>query len=561
MSKDSRIQPHAPGDGKGPNNNQPIRKRNSFLDYLGLPRFKDKWPGHKTSHQSLTAQAPPHLAGPPVISQPYTSIINDTQSCSTSVPEDKSLPIPPALVESISDIFLENLPRPVIKTDVPALRDRFEVTQQLVYCCRLLIDSQAFISPAGAAAEGRTEESASDIQQACRTESQDSRVNGPQALETNEIEHAWIKVIGQDPIQKDHLRWLVTKVVQEFAKDDIKGPALIKEIVILGPVLDRDTYRSLLSCFITKFEGDTILDIALLQGLVQLVEYASPGYLVGDDLVRTLTALRQRLRETRKASSESTYQILIAICRLLDVMVNSSVKGVNRLEQHQPLVTALRELKDSDDPILRFQVDYALQACQYIPDDESTLQAVLRFSGGRSMAALGAASICKLDPANLFNSLDTLRRAAGQAYEVTKWMLEGMEASQNGRFGAMQSLVHGLHKGTKHEWYLTLLAAKTFVREGRLAEFNQTVCVANCRDERSFQLGICQILGEIAMDVLWDPLTRRHAVDFLRALYMTPPGWKQHTVVKQWVHAVFTQLSELPDADIKDHVLVSPAAA
>ncbi|KAF9091907.1 hypothetical protein BGX29_010712 [Mortierella sp. GBA35] len=83
-------------------------------------------------------------------------------------------------------------------------------------------------------------------------------------------------------VQKDsapqlHLRWLVTKLVEDFAKDDLKGPTLISEAVILGPVLDRDIYRSLFSCFIAKFEKATILDVTLLQGFVQLIESASSG--------------------------------------------------------------------------------------------------------------------------------------------------------------------------------------------------------------------------------------------------------------------------------------------
>ncbi|KAH7056815.1 hypothetical protein BKA57DRAFT_214105 [Linnemannia elongata] len=553
MTNDLVIQPHIPGDGNDPNENQSSRKRDIFVDYLGLGRPKNKKPKHETSDQAYTAQVPSQPTASLAILQTGENITNDSQLVPTSSPEDKTFQTPLAMAKSISDIFLENMPKPVVKADLPALLDRIEVTQQLVYCCRLLINSQAVISPAGAAAKEHTKEIVSDIPELCRMESQDSGVNGLQAWEPNETECAWIRDIGQDPVRQGHLRWLVTKVVEEFAKDDVKGPALIKEIAILGPILDRDTYRSLLSCFITKFEQDTILDVTPLQGLVQLVECASPGYLEDDDLVKTLAVSRQRLRGTHIPSSEHMHQILIAICRLLDVMVNNSVKGLDRLEQLQPLVEALTELKDIDDPILRYQVDYALQACQYIPDDESTLQVVMHFSGGLTMAALGAASVCNLDPANLFNSLDTLRQAAGQAFEVTKAMLEGVEASQRGRFGAMQSLLHGLRRGAKHEWYLTLLAARTFVREGRLAEFNQTVCGAKCRDERSFQLGICQILGEIAMDALWDHLTRKLAVDFLGALYSTPPGWKQHTVVKQWVHAIFAQLAELPDADIKDH--------
>ncbi|KAG0294666.1 hypothetical protein BGZ97_005026, partial [Linnemannia gamsii] len=561
MNKDSPIQTRAIGGGNDLNNNEPIRKRDKFLhflDFFGLPKSKTKGLNNQASNQTLSTQVLPLAAESPTISKPSSSPIGNSASDNSSAPEGKPLTPLPAEASSISDIFSENPPKPVIKTDLPALMDRIEVTQQLVYCNRLLIDGQSTILRANAA-KGPSDESVSETQGVSSSESQDSTVQGVQAWEPDEAERAWIKAIGQDPLQRDHLSWLVTKVVQEFAKDDLKGPSVISEVVILGSVLDRDTYRSLLSCFITKLSADTILDVALLQGIVQLVEVASPGYLEDDDLVKTLAVLRQRLQGTHRSSSELLYQILIAISRILDVMVNSSVRGVNRIEQHLPLVTALTGLKgsaDTTDPILHFQVDYALQACQYIPDDESTLQAVLRFGGGLAMAALGAASVCKLDPANLFDSLDTLRQAAGQAYEVTKSMLEGMEASQKGRFGAMQSLLHGIRKGTKHEWYLTLLAARTFIQEGRFIEFNRTVCEAQCRDERAFQLGVCQILGDVAMNPLWDLLTRQHAVDFLGALFRTISGWRQHLEVKQCIFVLLTQLSGLQDATVKDHALV-----
>ncbi|KAG9063930.1 hypothetical protein KI688_004044 [Linnemannia hyalina] len=68
-------------------------------------------------------------------------------------------------------------------------------------------------------------------------------------------------------------------VVEAFITDDIKGSAIIAEVDILGPILDRDTYRSLLSCFISKFEQVTILDSNLLQGLIQLIECVSHGSL------------------------------------------------------------------------------------------------------------------------------------------------------------------------------------------------------------------------------------------------------------------------------------------
>ncbi|KAG0291715.1 WD_REPEATS_REGION domain-containing protein [Linnemannia gamsii] len=237
-------------------------------------------------------------------------------------------------------------------------------------------------------------------------------------------------------------------------------------------------------------------------------------------------------------------------------MINCMVKDLNRTEGHQPLACILTELKDTEDSILQFQVNYALQALQYVPDDESTLQAVLRFAGGVTMGTVGVASICKLDPTNLFNSLDTLRQAAGQSYEVTKSILEAKEVSQKGCSGAMQSLLKGIRAGTRHEWYLTLLAGRMFVRDGRLADFKYTVREAHCRNKRSFQMGVCQILAEIAVDPLWDLVTRRHAVDFLGALYINNGGWKPHPDVKQWILVILAQLSGLSDAivdAVKEH--------
>ncbi|KAF8927214.1 hypothetical protein BGZ47_002267, partial [Haplosporangium gracile] len=525
MTRGPPTQQHATGDDdSNRSNTPPPRKRDWFFNAIGLS--KSKGVENKASNQSLNTQGSP---SPPV-----------TKS------------------EAISDIFPKSLDKPEIKTGLPKLLDRIEETRQLVYCNRLIRDGLLPIAPA-TSDKGSTEEIVGKSQESSPTASQESATNGLQTWKPNEAERKWINVIRQDPIKRDELRWLVTKVVDEFSKDALKGDALIVEVVLVGPVLDRGTYRRLLSCFLDKFERDALLDVLLLQGLIQLVEGASPGYLNDDDLVKTLTVLRRRLQDIHRPSSEHLYQIVIAISRLLDIMVNGSVSGVNRVEQHQPLIATLRELSDTKDPILKFQVDYALQALQYIPNDESVWEAVLRFGGGVTITALGLATVGKLDPVMLFESLDQLRegaiQATGQMYEISKSMLEGMDELRKGRFGAMQSLLHTFRKGSDYEWYLTLLAARAFVRNGCLAEFNRTVCGARCGDKQPFQLGVCQILGEIAMDPLWGPQTRQHAVKFLGALGKTTTGWKQHPEVKQWIVVVLTQISQLSDAVINGPAL------
>ncbi|KAG0286702.1 hypothetical protein BGZ96_009247 [Linnemannia gamsii] len=505
----------------GPASTQPLRKRDRFLKAFGFSKSETKVK-IKTSNQSLTVQVPHHSVDLALADHIASEASFHSQSVVVSdAPEGRIM----------ARLFPKNLPKPAIKADLPRLRERFEKTEQLVYCSTLLHRSQSLSSAIATVKKGDEaglDESEKNSRQ--RLYDEDGIT-----LDLNESEKVWVQALQEEPVEQYHLRWLITSVVEEFVKDDIKGSAVVAEAVILGPVLDRDTFRSLLSCFIKKLERATLLDINLLQGLVQLVEGAPSGHLEHDDLVRTLAVLRQCLKGTHKPSLEYLYQTVIAVSRLLDVMVNSMIKDLNRTEDHQPLTAILEELKDTKDPTLQFQVNYALQALQYVPDDESPLQAIMRFAGGVSLAALGVASIYKLDPANLFISLDTLRQAAGQSYEVTKSILEGMEASQRGRFGAMQSLLRGIRAGTKHEWYLTLLAARIFVQDGRLADFKRT------------------ILGEIAVDSLWSPVSRQHAVDFLGALFSNNANWQQHPDVKQWIFVILIQLSGHPDAVVKDH--------
>ncbi|KAF9952316.1 hypothetical protein BGZ72_006368, partial [Mortierella alpina] len=550
MTRGPPTQQHATGDVDSDHSNTPSpRRRDKFLDALGLSKLKRV--KDKTSRKSLNIRASP---------SPYATsklMDNDNQSIASSATTIDFLSVPPTESKAISDIFLENLEKPEIKTGLPKLLDRIEETRQLVYCNRLIRDSFAPVS--ATSDEGSAEEFVSKSQEQSLTASKEWAANGLQTWRPNEDEREWINVIRDTPMKRDELRWLITRVVDEFVIDPLKGSDLIDEVVLVGPVLDRGTYRRLLSYFIGETATHPLLDFHLLQGLVQLIQDASPGYLEVDDLLKTLNILRRRLEQTYQPSSAPVYQITIAISRLFDVMTNGSVSGVNGVNgvgQHQSLIDILRFLSYTDVPILKFQADYALQASQYLPNDQSIWQVVLRFRSGVAMAELGPATAGILNPFTLFESLDGLRKAAfqtaGQAYEISKSKLGGMDALGKDSYEAMQSLLQIFRKGTDYEWYLTLLAAKTFVRDGRLREFNQTVCEARCRDEKSFQLGVCQILGEIAMDPLWDPHTRQHAVEFLGALSKTTTGWKQHPEVKQWIAVVLTQLLEESDAYIKE---------
>ncbi|KAG0269267.1 hypothetical protein BGZ95_002140 [Linnemannia exigua] len=582
MAKDSPIQPHATGDGDNSNAALPVRNRDILRSLCCILKSRSKGLKNKSSNQSLNTQDAAQATDPSFIASQPTSIpTRKNHSSSLSTPAGNTATPPSTGQKSIPGIFSEDLPKPTIKTDLPDALDLIEMTQQLVYAQRLIRDGRLVIPPEAAdISETPTTESIDESQGNTITESNASSAQGKQEWMPNETERIWIR--AQDHIQQHCFCELVKNVVAEFIKDDLKGSAAIAEVVILGPILDRVTYRTLLDCLIAKLKQDICFNSLLPQGLVQLIEDASPDYLEHGDLVDTLTVLQARLKRmykstpeqkelakdkppstdmsasdhtlslNHKTSLEQLCQIIIAISRLLDVMVINEVKNFDRIGMHH-LAASLSELEDITEPFVQLQIQYAIQASQYIADDESILQEILRFGGSESMLTLGATGICKQDPETLFSSLGNLREAAGEAYAVVKQLPEGLEAFQQGHSGSAHNHLHGIRAGSKHEWYLTLLFARTYVRHGQLAKFNRTVCGAHCGDNQTFQLGVCQILGEVALDPLWNTAIRQQAVDFLIALSGPTAGWKRHLAVQEWVLATLTQLIELSDAEVKDY--------
>ncbi|KAG0289802.1 hypothetical protein BGZ97_006379, partial [Linnemannia gamsii] len=154
--------------------------------------------------------------------------------------------------------FLENIPRPTIKTEFPRSQQRIERTNQLVYCITLLLpDASSLSSP-----------------------------DHNQPL--NEAEATWLAEVKNDPMEQHRLQWIATRMVEAFIQDAVKDSTTIAEIVSLGPILEKEHFRKLLSSLIVEFDESRLLDVDILQGLVQLVQSSSPGFLVSDDLVKML---------------------------------------------------------------------------------------------------------------------------------------------------------------------------------------------------------------------------------------------------------------------------------
>ncbi|KAF9123951.1 hypothetical protein BGW39_008578, partial [Mortierella sp. 14UC] len=310
-------------EGDSSNSVQHIKKRDKLRAFLGIPKSKNKELKNKASSRSLnTGRAPPatgppsiasQASGPPMVtSQSKDAHSDDNKSIPSSAPADRPLPTPPPAPEPKSPpiVFFENLPKPALRTELPTLLNRIEKTEQLVYCNTLVLQ------------EDKAANTPTDVVH----------------LKPNltEEETQWLAEIDKNPMEKAHIRWLATRMVEEFVQDGLKDSTEIAEIVALGPVLDREPYRKLLSCLIGGFEDARILDADVLQGLVQLVQSASPGYLVSDDLVKIFSVLRIRLQGTHHQSSEHSFHLTLAVSRVLDVMAEHEVKDLNRVEEHEP---------------------------------------------------------------------------------------------------------------------------------------------------------------------------------------------------------------------------------
>ncbi|KAF9113559.1 hypothetical protein BGX30_006912, partial [Mortierella sp. GBA39] len=341
---------HGPGDASdarsvssGRSSKFGIRKRLSKL-FKGDPKVKETVPTSAASpapviligtEERIQSAAPERNAAP-VLSELH-SPADPVEMSSTPlvVPATQPQPSPAANGTLRVDIFPENIIKPIYKTDLPKPHARFDKTPQLVYCCSLLSKVQEPLPPTS-----------------------DSDVSEESLLDDREKE--WVQLI--DPALQDRYRWLVEQIVKAFADHQLKASDVVSEIVLVGPVLDRDTYRSLLSCFISKFEQTTTLDVTLLQGLVQLVECASSGYLVDDDLVRIAIVLSKELSTTHIGTSDHPLYLTLSLARVLDVMVTGKVKDLNRERDHQPMMQLLDGLKNSDNVVQKYEATYAYQA-------------------------------------------------------------------------------------------------------------------------------------------------------------------------------------------------------
>ena len=317
MSKESHPISHH--DNKSASS-QHVRKQDKIFN-----PFRSSSSESRVNQSQSTKATLHHLS---TVSTPYSGDIDHAVSTTeikslTSNAQPSALPTAPRL-----NIFPENMNPPFSLVSLPEIGSRIDTTLQLALCLDLL--------PNG-------------------VDSIDQQDDPSQVLSSGTTAQlAWIQSMEQDPVEQERLRWLGTRMVDEFAKDASKDSTEIAEMVLIGPVLDNEHFRRLLACTITAFDQAVLLDVDLLQGLVQLVQSAPSEALLPDDLVKILRILRVRLQNTHPQSSVHPFHLTLAVSRLLDIMAEHKVKDLDRVEEHEPLSGVLLGLKASSDPYLIF---------------------------------------------------------------------------------------------------------------------------------------------------------------------------------------------------------------
>ncbi|KAF9921306.1 hypothetical protein BGZ67_000597, partial [Mortierella alpina] len=284
---------------------------------------------------------------------------------------------------------------------------------------------------------------------------------------------------------------------------------------------------------------------------------AAPTYLDADDLVKILSILRKRLGDTHQQSSEHQYHLTLAVSRLLDVMAEPEhkVKDLPRVEEKEPLASVLSGLQSSSDPYLMYQALYAFQALQYVPDDESAFQAIMRHSLGAAESIIKVSGVIQLNFDGLFESLKQMQKTVEETYGIAKSTYEGISSLIDSGRGLFDSLRKGLDSGHKHPWYPAVLIATALCRAGQLDDFSRLVREAPCRRDPRFQWGISQLLGEIAIDGDWESNIREQAVRFLGDLCLNDADWAHDDSVRSWMLTILGKISDVPDRAVREAAL------
>ncbi|KAG0306081.1 hypothetical protein BGZ99_001893, partial [Dissophora globulifera] len=351
----------------------------------------------------------------------------------------------------------------------------------------------------------------------------------------------WLRDTKADDDEQERLKTMATDLLVEFMRYGLKDEKVTAEIVCIAPVLESDNFRSLLGIFVDSLKDSAFLPVHALEGLDSVIQCASPGSMDPDDLIKILEHVKLCLQGTYKQSLDHVYRLTRTVSHILDAMVDDDIKDLDRVKLHTPLLLYSKELQRHTDPYIVFQAVYTIQALLRVPDEEKSWQTVLRHTG---TVVKGASKL--ITAAKGFNVSEFIEAVQGGL--ETSSQIIGVVGVAYKDFSVLKESGQDFLKAIKTSfnkqriWYPMLRGIDMAIRNGELTQVNTMICDAACRGELAFQWGVCQRLGNIAADPIWDADSQESAVAFLGEIYRNDAVWGQEAKVKQCILNILMQL-------------------
>lgn len=225
------------------------------------------------------------------------------------------------------------------------------------------------------------------------------------------------------------LKKLALSIIEAFAQREVTSKALIVEVKTLAVCENEEVIMPMLEQFTKRIRDAVLLDVNLLDGLADILRHINPELLNASDLSQMLIVIHERLKKELEVCNEekNLLSLIQAISNLLASMADANVKGLNRVNQHEPLYKTLSELisslmsvtsidelfaDHSDKLHVRQAALYARQALVRVPDDENKLQSAIRrlINIGQGLNALNNAFQQK-SPTELFGAFCSFKEA------------------------------------------------------------------------------------------------------------------------------------------------------
>ncbi|KAF9901253.1 hypothetical protein EC991_006381 [Linnemannia zychae] len=456
----------------------------------------------KARGQSLNTQPPSQQSTRPrsIVSQATTHPLSYNPTVSSPSVVQQILPHPSpqssqlTSAQAVIDVLPGNVLKSTVKPALPCLQGFIEDTAQLIYCNSLPLQD---VSPLSAIVTGEQSDNGTIL-----------------ALQDSTLDNAelnWMENAKIDSVNQGHLNFLFTRM-DEFIAETTKDSIEISEIGAPEPVLQSESFLGLMSWLIKNFDDSHLLDVNPLQCLVVLLQCARYGALVFD-VVKILITLLFRLEGTHHQSTRYYYRLTEAVSEVLNVMADRNAQSPDRILEHEPLSGILSELYGSSDLYLKYELLYASVVLLHTPYSDPNLQAVLRYSIHIASSLFKIAAMFKLDQASILDFLSNLQESAGGVIEAARTVYEVLSLIENG--SNVYDRKGGSSTSHKPPWYLVIEAVYAFSQAGQLMCLKQLILEAPCRRDPIFQRVICQLLGDVAFDPVWNVSIRHQSISFI----------------------------------------------